>query len=266
MILIKDRRPAIVIATSCLLMLSTARAVHGSIVYVALVIDPPTTAFSGIPTVNGFAGTSTRSGSGTWHLYAIDDRPNSFGIKGVSLVFSPGAGGTIPVIQNRLPITSWDDSPNFESGGGPFSTGFNSFRGAPPLAVTGQQDNNAIAGNITVPLIDGFGATASDFKTKTGGQSFDFTTNGQWGNYADFQPIDFGSGLRYPLFVSEGTYTSAPPTINTTASLISIWSNAAMTSWLSGTVTRLSVPEPSSLLLALSGCIAYSVGLNRRRR
>jgi hypothetical protein len=267
---IKDCRHAALIVWSCLLACSAARVVDGGNVYVAFVVDPPTTAFSGVPTADGFTGTSTRSGPGTWHLYAVDDVPNTFGIKNIYLKISPGPGGTVPSIQNRLPLTSWDDSPSFGSGNGPFTTGLNNNRSSGGSGrISGQQDSGVIAGDITVPLIDGFGQTSSNFKIKTGGQSFDGTLNGQWGNYADFPAINFGSGVRHPLFMGEGTYTGSPPTIDTTTFVfgdheIAVWTNAALTNWTTYTVVLITVPEPTTSVL--SGAALLSVIFSRARR
>jgi hypothetical protein len=62
-----------------------ADAAQAGPVYVYLVVDPSTTAGAGVPASGGFAVTSTRSGVGTWHLYAVDDIIGSFGIRNYSV-------------------------------------------------------------------------------------------------------------------------------------------------------------------------------------
>ncbi len=116
---------------SLLVTLVMAHGVHAERIYAALVIDPPTTAFSGVPAVDGLNGlSSNRSGPGTWHLYAIDNLNNNFnfGFQAFNIQLVPGPGGTIPSSSNRLPETLWDDSATFGNGNGPFSTGFNNNR------------------------------------------------------------------------------------------------------------------------------------------
>src|SRR4051812_45532829 len=49
--------------------------------YVFIVADSPTTAGAGIAPVNGMGVSSSKSGPGTFQLYAVDDTDSSFGIK-----------------------------------------------------------------------------------------------------------------------------------------------------------------------------------------
>jgi hypothetical protein len=195
-----------------------------------------TTAFSGIPAVHGFSGLSNRSGAGTWHLYAIDDIDNSFGISSYFVKLNPGPGGSIPAISNRSPNTVW-----FDIDGDNFSAGFASLRSVsnanPITGAQGLSDSNT-------PRIGGFGISASDFQLKvTGAESFAATTNGQWGKYADFGGgtiPGFAHGHN-PLFLAEGTYTGSPPTVDLTTpaasggTSVQYWTDANLTSFASAT-------------------------------
>lgn len=236
-------------------MLLATQSVYSGPVYLNLVVDPPTTAFSGIPAAGGFNGISTRAGSGTWHLYAIDDTDNSFGIQFFFIRLKPGLGGAIPQVANRSPVTSWDDDSTFGGGNGPFYTGFLDVRSAP--------NNSNVSGAQLIrtgnPTIGGFGQTAGNFLAATGGQSFESTINGQWGNYADSPAVNFGSGLRYPLFLAEGTYTGPPPTIelptpSPLSTRVFVWVTESFTD--SDLAQLAIIPEPTSLLLAGYGVLA----------
>jgi hypothetical protein len=222
----------------CLLLVASfgTRAVAN--VYLDLVVDPPTTAFSGIPAVHGFSGLSNRSGAGTWRLYAIDDVDNSFGISSYAVKLNPGTGGAIPVISNRSPRTDWEDLDEDV-----FTAGFTDLRSASNSnPITGAQG----IGIVNTPRIGGFGISASDFQLKTGGQSF-VSTNGQWGNYADFgggANPSFAHGHN-PLFLAEGTYTGGAPTVDLATpatsggTSIQYWTNAALTA--SAAATQISM-------------------------
>ena len=268
MMSLKTKQPAVSVLICFLLVaILSARDIQAGEVYVALVIDPPTTAFSGVPASGGFNGTSQRSGPGTWHLFALDDVDNTFGINQVAIKVVPGPGGTIQNISNRLPMTAWDDDPSFGSGNGPFNTGFNNGRSGNNMSlIAGSQ---ATLGDATQPLIGGIGQEASNFQIKTGGQSFGGTLNGQWGNYADFPPVNFGGGIRYPLFVGEGTYTGSPPTIDTRnlargGSGVCVWNNAGLNDWDIRDVVLL-VPEPAAMPIIGIAVGALVCQMRRRR-
>jgi hypothetical protein len=249
--LLKSSGPFAALAYLLLSTFFTPSVTYAGSVYVALVIDPPTTAFSGITASGGFGGTSTLSGSGTWHLYAVDDVGNDFGISGILVTLLPGPGGAIPIKHNRLPFTLWDDDPSFGNGSGPFSTGMNAARGIMGNSIGGVQN---ASGNITIPRISGMGRSAGDFSLVAGGQSFADTINGQWGNYADFPAVDFGGGLRRALFIAEGTYTGLRPTIDTGihSSLAYTWDDNTLFENTKRNVVLFPVPEPSLPLIAIA--------------
>jgi hypothetical protein len=202
-------------------------------VYMFLVVDPATTAGAGVPSSDGFNVKSTRSGSGTWHLYAVDDLADSYGIRSFNIKLDPGEGGAISGVSNRSPSTSWDDNLTFGSGTGPFCTGFNDIRSSANItSISGGQ------GLLNTAQIGGLGISASNFQLKTSGQSFAATSSGQWGNYADpFTSGSLGStgDTRNALFLAEGTYTGAVPTIDLTTPLsaggtgVNYWTDAGLT-------------------------------------
>src|SRR4051794_5941056 len=88
------------IALSAFLITTSGAAnAHAGPMFVYLVVDPTTTAGAGVPAVNSMTVTSSRSGAGSWHLYAVDDSTTDFGIRNYSITLSPGAGGSIPAIN-----------------------------------------------------------------------------------------------------------------------------------------------------------------------
>src|SRR6478609_6365972 len=91
---------------AALVLAATANAGQ---MYVVLVTNPPTTAGAGIPTIarqfssGSFSVSSTLSGNGKWHLYALDDVTGSFGLAG----FSVPVGGTATGHLNRSPNATY---------------------------------------------------------------------------------------------------------------------------------------------------------------
>jgi hypothetical protein len=168
-----------------------------------LVIDPPTTAFNGIPPASGSSGTSTRSGAGTFHIYALDDTPGSLGIAN----YSVGLLGSITVINHRAPLTNVQDA-----NGDVFAAGFH-------LGRTGTNVNPIQGSQAPTDLspfqIYGFGKELSNLSAEITAPNMVAgpTINGQWGNYAT-DPSETGfNGGRW-LFIGEGTYTGARPSFN----------------------------------------------------
>jgi hypothetical protein len=197
----------------------SASGTRAGTVYLIEVVDPPTTAGAGIAPIPGggssMAVTSTRSGPGTWHLYAIDDADGSAGIRGFFIKLDPGPGGTIPATNNRSPVGNWDTDPVYGNGT-PSNVGFDLLRSATPLPIGVQSPTNTVQ-------IGGFGITAGNFQASTGAGSYQLApTSGQWGNYSDPYPVNGpaiigASGhLRSAVFLAEGTYTGSHPTIDVT--------------------------------------------------
>jgi hypothetical protein len=168
-----------------------------------LVIDPASTAFSGVGPDNGFAGTSSRTGAGTFHIYALDDTAGSLGIAN----YSVGLLGTITALNHRSPTTNGSDV-----NGDNFGAGFH-------LGRTGTNANPAQGSQAPTDLspfqIMGFGKEASNFGAKISDPNSVVgpTTNGQWGNYATEASATGSNGGQW-LFIGEGTYTGVAPTFN----------------------------------------------------
>jgi hypothetical protein len=85
----------------------------GASVIVGLLLNPTSTAGSG--------ANSTKSGAGTFHIYAVDDNVGTFGISSYSLTMGP----MVTSSNNRSPVTTIQDG-----GGDDWSAGFNLLRTA----------------------------------------------------------------------------------------------------------------------------------------
>jgi hypothetical protein len=188
--------------STLLLLTSVANAANAAVIF-DLVIDPQKTAFDGIPAVNGFDGVSTRSGAGTWHLYAYD-KPLPGQSQGIAN-YSVGLIGNIPNINHRSPRTSIE-----EADGDLTSAGFH-------LGRTGTNVNPIQGSQAPTDLapfqVFGFGRDASDFanelaSTLPTSTIVGPTTNGHWGTYATDHPALNG------LFIAEGTYVGSPPQLD----------------------------------------------------
>ena len=176
-------------------------------VIVSLLQNPTTTA--------GGGATSTRSGNGTWQLYAIDDSNSDFGISSYNITLS---GAT--AINHRAPVTTINDQ-----NGDPQTAGFNLLR-------TGT-NANPIQASQNLPgqtpfLITGFGQTASNFATETAAIDpasavVGPTTSGSWGNYNS--PLLSGSAINGNkwVFLAEGLGSS----VRISSASFTVFSNAS---------------------------------------
>src|SRR3954453_9167328 len=88
------RRAAALFTDTLLFATITGTVAHASVL-TALVIDPPTTA--------GAGSNSTRSGAGTWHLFAVDNTNDNFGISSFDVTVQ-SLGGAMTA-SNRAPAT-----------------------------------------------------------------------------------------------------------------------------------------------------------------
>lgn len=192
------------ISLAAMAVLAMAATANAGSIYTWLVIDPPTTAGAGVSLTNTFGVTSSRSGAGTYHLYAVDDADNSSGIRSYLVKVNNSTAS-----NNRSPVTGYDTLTQ----DGPFTAGFN----APRTALNGGQD----PGNPS--QISGFGQTASNFFLKlpanTDPATFGSTTSGQWGIYALGDGATSGvlsdGHVRNAVLLGEGTYAAgSPPSID----------------------------------------------------
>jgi hypothetical protein len=209
-------RSALVALAWLTAFLLSASALHAGNMILDLRIDPTTTAYNGVPASGGFTGASTRSGPGTWQLFAYDDLGTDFGIQSFNVALMSATGGAIPAaISNRSPRATWDDGTDFHD------AGFASTRsGTNVQPIMGSQ----VSADET-PLIGGFGQAASNFTAKSPGAASISSSNGQWGNYAS--SLNFGS--THPIFLAEGTYTGAAPVIDLAHSSVSVFGNPNLT-------------------------------------
>src|SRR6188472_2122417 len=113
------------LAAFALLSLSTTANAGPMFIYV--VADPITTAGAGVAASNGMTVSSTKSGAGTFQVYAIDDVTGSFGIKSYNIKLN----GAITTLLNRSPNGTWNNLNET----GPFPEAFNDVRTA--TAATG---------------------------------------------------------------------------------------------------------------------------------
>jgi hypothetical protein len=195
-------RQSILFAVTVIGLATTANA--GSM-YIFTVIDPPTTAGYLIAPANGMTVSSTKSGAGTFQLYAVDNVTGSFGIKSYQVKLN----GTITTFLNRAPNGSWNDT----DAAGPYAEGFNDVRTA--VAATGI---TSAGQNPTNPFfIKGLGISAGNFASVNAGApnfasgSTTASASGQWGSYANVFP---SAVVRKPLLLAEGNYTGAAPTVD----------------------------------------------------
>jgi hypothetical protein len=236
--------------------------------YVLLVVDPPTTAGAGIPASGGLDITSTKSGPGSFHLYAVDDVAGSFGIGSYSVKLT----GALTSLNNRSPFALWDDA-DVNS----YVAGFGLLRTASGVNPVSAEQGAALGGvSIGRPLIGGFGQTSSNFAAKMPSDFYEFflaPTSGQWGNYADPNTqgtIACTGHSRNALFLAEGTYTGAAPTVDlSTGTAFTYWTSDPATNPGAARATAatilgsnpFNVPEPGSAwLTTLAGAMLARFG------
>jgi hypothetical protein len=261
-------------------VLAMSAVANAGTMYAWLVIDPTTTAGAGIAAIPGGGSnmvvSSSRSGAGTFHLYAVDDTDGSAGIRS----FQVKINGTVSGVLNRSATGNFDTEANYGDGA-PSNVGLDLNRPVVLPLLTGAQSPS------NTKQIDGFGISASNFQLKTSAGSYQATPiSGQWGLYA---PTDgptsgavFATGhIRNAILLGEGQYTGAAPTIDITTDFAA--NGTGFTSWTAagfpgagsfttavGTNNVLSntnpfVPEPATLTLVGLG-IAGIGGIARRRR
>jgi hypothetical protein len=190
---------------ACLFSMAILASSANATIILHLVVDPATDADNGIaPTVPGnHVVTSTQTGAGRYHLYAMDNTAGSLGISSYNITVNNSATNL-----HRSSVTTWNDADE----NGPFAAGFNLLR-SPNNNGGIFQASQPLPGTVPV-LIAGYGREASNFSAKIPqSTSFAVETSGQWGNYAT-DPAVGG-----PWFlIGEGTYTAGQvPSIGSAA-------------------------------------------------
>jgi hypothetical protein len=231
-----------------------------------LIVDPATTAFAGVPAVAGQSTTSTRSGAGTFQVYAVDEATGSFGLAQVQAALS---GGVLQ-INNRNTQTNYDtaDDSGFKAG----LTLLRSATNANPIFASAELP-------ASQPYFQGnLGITAGNYNGIPGATAFSGTTNGQWGNYSGGFGVTQGpttsGNLRNALFVGEGTWTGTPPTINLANSFAVYYTNAALNLSAQSNPTSNNplvstnpfiFPEPVTMTLVGLAAVSIAPLIGRRR-
>ena len=216
------------------LSLATVRDAPAAVIF-AWSVNPTTTA--------GGGATSTRSGIGTWQLYALDTDASSFGISSYNISMD-----NTTAINHRAPVTTINDQ-----NGDPQTAGFNLLRTA--------TNANPIQASQNLPgqtpfLITGFGQTAGNFTSKAqaidpGSMVVVPTTSGSWGTYNDprLSPSIYSLNRSW-VFLAEGAYNASGPWPRVGAAVATIFSNQAGVSVAAQVIlVPMDFPEPGALSL-----------------
>lgn len=268
MMFTKTFRPAHFIA--CLafgILLVTALGVctaDAGPMYIFLYIDPPTTAGAGIPASNGMTVTSSKAGPGTFHLYIGDTVTGSFGIKSYNIKLT----STLTSFINRSPNGNWNDAGET----GPFAEGFNDVRTASAATATtsaGQAPTNTF-------FIKNYGISAGDFvAANPSAATTTQSSSGQWGAYGVPDIFTPYLGARKPVFLAEGNYTGAGPTIDLTTTpgnggtLVNYFTQASSQNGFAASATSyvaVVTPEPAAIVLLTLAAAGMGGLVGRRRR
>jgi hypothetical protein len=268
-----------------LFSLGLAAIAQAGPMYVYVVADPQSTAGAGVAAVNTMTVTSTKSGAGTFHVYAVDDVTGSFGIKSYNIKLN----GVITTFLNRATNGTWQDNDAVSN-----AEAFNDVRTAVAgtgITSGGQNPTNVFfikgfgiqAGNL--PAVNSSGAMGSGGAPNYDGTTTTANPSGQWGTYsatlgaatsgnAQGQTAPLGDGaFRRAIFLAEGNYTGSAPTVDlvtqgATATAFNFFTSATGGAAASAPLIKAEnpfVPEPATITLCGLAFVG-GIGLVRRRR
>lgn len=218
------------------------------------------------PSTTAGVAASTRSGAGTWHLYAVETGDSTdLGISSYNITL---AGAT--AINHRSSNGSANNSDGDSQTWG--FTGLRSGTNANPIVAS-----QALPGT-SLFLVQGFGKTAGNANTvlptiDAGVTGITAVSGISWGNYAtegaavsNMAQVSAANGGNKWMFIAEGTGAITPTSV--TAAVFTVYSNAQGTSIstpLSGVVDLSPgvIPEPATVTLI--GLAMAGFGFIRRR-
>lgn len=214
-------------------VLALATYANAGPVYLKLVLDPSTTAGSGVapisraPATGNWTVTSNRNLAGSFHLYALSDVTNTTGISAFSVALG-GAGVSYSNVFNRSPLSSFN---NTDENGDTVQSGivgFDQIRSGsgvnPALPIQGGQDAaslHKIAGMGSGPPNNFNNTPGLNPPPDGGARSWGASTSGQWGIYGT-DPTETVAGRTW-LFLGEGNYAGGTPTIDHANSWVQVF-------------------------------------------